>query len=148
MRGNRTRSYGPRTVVLEPPTGKAPRLPGNAPGGGDWSAGTKRTWKLWFKHPASSMWGPEMDAVYALISLVERFETTDNDRVASLLAAQIRLGRDSLGLTARGMRERGWELPSGEQQLPKTRKAQPKPVLKVVAPADDDFDQVYDPEAA
>lgn len=108
----RRNRHAPRTgewvlipAELERPV--LPPLPRRARGDGPWSARTRAAWKAWRADPVTSQYGPaDIDLALHAIWLLE---ACVRDPKPSL-AAEVRLLRDSLGLTPKGRQDRRWKV--------------------------------------
>jgi hypothetical protein len=94
-------------VVLDRPKVKAPRLPQPYPKGG-FSAYAKAEWVRWWASPMASMWdASDRGTVELLLRMID----VAWDSPTSTMAVQIRLYKDTLGLSPKGRRDLRWLLP-------------------------------------
>jgi len=98
---------GEWTVLLRDPPSRRPSLPQPYPKGG-YSAQAKAAWKKWWSSPMAAYWDvSDLDTVELLLRMADKAV----DDPAAALATQIRLYKDTLGLTPKGRRDLRWLLP-------------------------------------
>jgi len=94
-------------AVLTQKSPRRPALPRPTPKGG-WSAFAKAEWARWWASPMAAMWD---DSDRGTLELLLVFTESVRETPQASMATQIRLYRDSLGLTPKGRRDLRWLLP-------------------------------------
>lgn len=101
-------------VVLTRHVEKVPPLPRPYPKGG-WSPQAKRAWKAWWSSPMAAMWDEsDRDTVELLLAMVHEVHET----MTGAITTQIRMFKESLGLTPKGRQDRRWVMPREMSQEP------------------------------
>lgn len=107
---------GEWTVLGDPPA-KRPPLPRPYPRGG-YHPQTKAEWKTWWASPVASMWAEaDHGLVVTLLRMVDSFWRGE---ASVSLIAEIRVTKNTLGLTPVGRQQRRWLLPDEAPLAPVT----------------------------
>lgn len=88
-------------------------LPRPYPKGG-YTASAKVEWARWWKSPMAQMWDEsDLGTIEMLLRLIDGWWRNPTARASN----EIRLTKDSLGLSPKGRQDRRWRLPEGVEDL-------------------------------